>query len=520
MYKALIVDDEPVILDGLRRVLDWEEHGIEIAAQASTAAEALRVLATGGIHILVTDIRMPVMDGLELIRRAQQGEDPPRCVVLSGHDEFTYLQTAIKLGIENYLLKPVNRDELSETMQAITRKLGGPDRARAPVDRVFRANLLERWLTRSIGDAELRERANLAGVDLSRPSHVVALLRCRAGRACAPAERTGGARAALARLCEERCDVSRGLTTFLDSDGDVVLIAAVDHGTPTRAVLRELVRGLAGAARDRLGVPVFASLGGLEDTYRGAPASYVRAKELQGHSLVLPPEAIADSEDIGRAVRERRAKLDVDFSVFDQIVRAGREAECERFVESLLERMATTPGVTPKLVRDVALELVYHVTHAVRPPGLRGEMAMEPITDCSEILRLGTIDELAEWLRDMIRRALELDRQVDRGYSPLVRQVLREVHANRGKDLSIKVLAAQLNKNAAYLGQLFKQETGQLLSVYLAGVRIEEAKQLLRETNLKMAEISHTVGYPNLNYFYRVFKKSTGVSPTDFRNER
>ncbi len=517
MFKALIVDDEPVILHGLRRIVDWDEHGIEIVAQVTTAAEALERLEAGRIHILLTDIRMPGMDGLELIRLAKLRYPWMRSVVLSGHDEFSYLQTAIKLGIENYLLKPVNRDELSETLQAIVGKLelenGDP-----PMDaRGFRTNLIQRWLTRTIGDAELQERAAMADLDLRAEGYTVAVVRAHRGAGRDTSDRIAGIRSGVRKLCEDHLAPRARVDTFLDSDGDVVVLIGGSGVGEQRGDLVGLLRECARGARDTLGVQVFVSLGSRALGYRDAATSYTRAKDLQSYSLVLPPESIADADAIDRTVRERRARFDVDFSAFDDLLRVGREADCARFVAEALRTMGDTPGVTPRLVRDVALEIVYHVAHALRRMGTGDAAAGEPLQDSSDILGLQTIEELRAWLGRFIHRAFDMDRTGESTFSPLIRQVLQHVRVNRGRDLSIKVLAAQFNKNAAYLGQLFKQETGVLLSEHLAAIRIEEAKQLLRDTSLKTAEISRKVGYPNLNYFYRVFKKSTGLSPTEFR---
>ena len=130
---------------------------------------------------------------------------------------------------------------------------------------------------------------------------------------------------------------------------------------------------------------------------------------------------------------------------------------------------------------------------------------------------MNTIDELASWLKLVILQAVSLIRSENDKYSPMIRQILDYIQQNYNKDISIKLLSSSFNINAAYLGQLFKNETGEMLTNYVNGIRIEKAKEMLVNTNLKASEISERVGYPNTNYFYRIFKKITGISPTEYR---
>src|SRR5690349_16006765 len=108
MYRVLIVDDESFILDGLKVIIDWEEYGLEIAGQSSNGVKALELIKQSGFHILITDIKMPYMDGIELIKKIRQEEINIKIIILSGYDDFEYVREAAKHGIENYLLKPIN----------------------------------------------------------------------------------------------------------------------------------------------------------------------------------------------------------------------------------------------------------------------------------------------------------------------------------------------------------------------------------------------------------------------------
>ena len=116
MYSVLLVDDEPSVLTGLRYVIDWDEYGVEIAGTASNGTQALELLRELPVDILITDIQMPQMGGLELLQQVRAQNMDLRCIILTGYDDFKYVKKAAQLGIENYLLKPVSPEELSETL--------------------------------------------------------------------------------------------------------------------------------------------------------------------------------------------------------------------------------------------------------------------------------------------------------------------------------------------------------------------------------------------------------------------
>lgn len=119
----MIVDDEPIILQGLRSLIDWESLDIEIVAEASCGSDALDILLTQKVHILITDIKMSYMNGLELIKQIRERKLTTKIIVLSGYDDFTYIKEAVNYGIENYLLKPVSDTELLSTLQLTIEQL-------------------------------------------------------------------------------------------------------------------------------------------------------------------------------------------------------------------------------------------------------------------------------------------------------------------------------------------------------------------------------------------------------------
>jgi len=180
MYKMLIADDEPFIVEGLKHILNWEEYGIELTCTASNGIEALDIMKKEGAELLITDIKMPKMNGLELIQKVKELNPNTHFIILSGYDEFEYLKESIKLGIENYILKPINFEELEETILNIINKLDHKNLQDSYLNKdisIIKNNILYRWVTGSISEAELIERSSLLDIPLNFSKYVVCILK-------------------------------------------------------------------------------------------------------------------------------------------------------------------------------------------------------------------------------------------------------------------------------------------------------------------------------------------------------
>ncbi|WP_025705035.1 response regulator, partial [Paenibacillus graminis] len=180
MYKVFIVDDEPFIIEGLYDIVDWAGMGMEIVGRAENGQEALEALSSLRADILITDISMPLMNGLDLIRAVRKLQPGMKVIILSGYDEFGYLKEGMTLGIENYLLKPINLEEFRATLNNTVEKLHMSrveDELNAQSISILRDNIMHRWLREQIGANEFRERSELLGIQLDKPLLLAGLLR-------------------------------------------------------------------------------------------------------------------------------------------------------------------------------------------------------------------------------------------------------------------------------------------------------------------------------------------------------
>ena len=524
MYKILIVDDEPHILEGLKHVVNWEEHGIEISAQAHNGVEALEILDKNKVHILLSDIRMPKMDGLELIRRVKQKGWNIRFIILSGHDDFMYIKEAVKLGMENYLLKPVDKEELSRTLLNTIEKIES-DLYKNITERqgmnVFRENILNRWVSNRIDENELLEKSPHVNIKLKGNEYTAAIVKVFPHTKASAGEsenKQNLADFAVLNICSEMTQEGELAYVFNDLNGDIVLLFPGNGPGLCKQEILNVLQSCISNINICLKMDIFISVGSRENGYKTAYKSYQTAKELQGYSLIISKNSIVDMDEISKAAMERQEKTDIDFAAFSKMLDTKKTEECTSFIDACFDRMKLIKGITPQFIQNTAIEILYHISNALKNNSRNNMLNKEDLRiSFSDVYQISTITELTSWLKLVVQKAVEIMKSDEDKYTPLIKQILSYIKQNYNRDISIKLLSSIFNINSAYLGQLFKNETGEMLTNYINGIRIEKARDMLLHTNLKVSDISEKVGYVNTNYFYRIFKKITGVSPAEYR---
>ncbi|MGM1050021.1 MAG: response regulator [Bacillota bacterium] len=500
MYKVFVVDDEPFIIEGLYDAVDWPRFDIEIVGNAENGKLALEKLKDLPVDILITDISMPVMTGLELIAEARKIKPELKVIILSGFDDFAYLKEAMRLGIENYLLKPINLKELEETLSGTIEKINA-SRASYALNEydisILRSNILHRWLTGKIEPEELSERASLLGLRLDQPYMMVSVLRTQSAKV----------EQALIQLVENEDNV----LYLVDYDGDFVVIFTMDD---SEAEKPRAIRLLQQVREQCFEEDICISLGSVETLPEHNTDSYRHAKEAQEYFLVLEQPSYVDYVDIKERKEEASRSFSLHWPDYAKGIAARDKQELFNKIDSDYERLRNTPGIVPSALQSFAVELIIRfkmelsdIQYGAAPDFVKNTL--------TRIMESASIDDLIAAVKEGIGGLVDsLNSDIK---SPVIQQTLHHIHQSYNEDLSLKVLAGQYHIHPVYLGHLFHKETGESFTEYINRYRIEKAKELLRTTSLKVQEISREVGYWETGYFYKQFKKYVGLSPRDFK---
>lgn len=511
MYNVFLVDDEPFIIEGLEAILEWNDYGLQIVGHANNGEEAWNYLKDHPCDIVVSDIMMPKMTGLQLIEKLKDAHPHMRYIILSGYNEFSYVREGIKLGVENYLLKPINLEEFKTTLETTVQKLD-QTKARQQAELhnrdILRDNILYRWVRDQIHTEELLQRADLLGIDFVHPYYLTALIRLERHGKLAQDDQMN----VLDELNWSWLDAFEEAYCVREWDGEVALVFGLSAAEEKEQVVSRLSQWKL-EEESKLGEQLQITIGSTEPGYLNASKSYMHAKQVQPYHLVSMDEPWIDYEEINQYHSSRPASVRPEVEPYLKLlVDRSKDGISERLSEDL-ERLRETEGAEPQDVRNFIVELLIHWSEFIKDEEIK---QVEDQNWFDAVYRVHSIEMLKE---HVLRIAADIIDHYDEPEqrSPVVKQVLTHIEQNYREEMSLKTLAQVFHMSPVYLGQLFQKEVQSTFSDYLNKTRIRAAKQLLVETPYRMNEISEQIGYWDKSYFYKQFKKYVGISPKEYR---
>ncbi|QGQ94452.1 response regulator [Paenibacillus psychroresistens] len=525
MYKVMLVDDEPFILEGLRQIINWDEHKLVIAAVANQGEKAFEMIKGLAIDILITDIQMPNVNGLELIMRIREEGLDIKCIILSGYDNFDYIKKALPLGIENYLLKPINEVELSSTLLTTVKKLDNEIHEKFKLREnagILRENILYRWITNVIEPAELKERAAIVQIDLKCPTYLIGFMRIVNAGIGSFIKSDPVLTFAVLNIANEVIGSFGKSIVISNHKSDFIFLFASHTLLEDKQEIEQLIKASIENISKILKINVFAALGSLQSDFRNVYKSYEHAYSIIDYSLISEPNTIIDFDAARPSYEDHQITIQTDMEQLRiHIINHDKQSSFD-FMDNFFERLRQVPNMNPVLLQNISIDLLYNHTYHLNQRIKIDKNVIFNSTDhfLQEIFEIHDRLELINWVKQFVSNLIDqllLKKEADS--NPLINRVLNYMESHYATDISLKMLSAHFNVNTAYLGQLFKMEVGGMFTNYLNQLRINKAKDLLLTTELPASEIALQVGYTNANYFYNIFKKLTGQYPTKYKRE-
>lgn len=518
LYRVIIVEDDPLIREGLCKIIFWEECGLELVGCASNGEQALKLLETVEADICITDIKMPIMDGLTFMRTCNAMKKKIKFVVLSGYSDFELVKDAARIGIENYLLKPVDKEELVQTLVTIVSKLESEQMDTAVVNegiRIFRENLLYRSIIGEIKYEELMEREAYLGLSISH-DYVVGIFRAIELR---PASNQMNNREKILLLKKqqellERSGVGNGV---MDMNGNLLMLFpyAESNRHEIESIISKMVRNVERDEKYRS----FVAMGITVKSFREVEKSYYSAKTLLENYEICPTANIMWQQGI---YLETNISIDYHRKIMELIdeFNLSDKEKALRLWEEISEDLRRIPGMRISTMHAMGLIFLNRIINNMKKFNPNTEYKMLQLQiKISDIYKNDHPAKLSEWMEDMIERVFELSDETVNNYSKNISKIVNYLECNYKKNICIKTVADEFKMNQVYLGRIFRQETGKGFTEYVNLLRIKKAKELLRDTDIPIWKIAEQVGYLNSNYFYTIFKRNEGMTPAAFRQK-
>ncbi|GFG48028.1 UNVERIFIED_CONTAM: response regulator transcription factor [Streptococcus canis] len=481
MYKVLLVDDEYMILQGLTMIIDWQALGFEVVQTAKSGKEALSYLAQNPVDVMISDVNMPGMTGLDLIEAAKTYHPQLQTLILSGYQEFSYVQKAMELETKGYLLKPVDKAELQAKMKQF-KDLLDAQQAESLRQEAYHDSLLTLWLTDELNEKEFQQLSQgLPAAALT--GFTVLYLDCQEWQ---PAIDT--------------YFKQEGQPFYLKKEEDKKLYLAVLLGKASRAkaFTNELQVRLARTINQII-------LGETVDDWENVYESYNQVRKSLFYNSKMSSARIKGGQKI--ELPESR----LQFFAFNKALMIGDEPTILSKLEAIFDEMKTL-NFSPEDVKHVSFLLFSDI--------YRQFPILDKMTYLSMVKTIHDSQSIDRILTEL-KKVLDLTNQShspEKRYSDLVNETIDCIRKEYHQELTLKAIADRLHVNGVYLGQCFKNETERSFAQYLNHVRIQKAQQLLLYTNKTINEIAYETGYNTNHYFIKMFKKLNGLSPKEFRD--
>ena len=525
-YSVMLVDDEEDVIEIIRRKLNWEEMGFCVTASAHNGVEALETAEELQPDVVMTDIKMPYMDGLTLARKLKEQNPKVKIIIFSGFDEFEYAKEAIKLEAEEYLLKPVNADELNGVFARIKQNLDKEIDEEQNIDKlknyyieslpILQENFYTSLLRGQIKPDRIGSLIVGYQIDLKGPYYTTVLLHISSSDVPDDMDSTL-LNVSVKRLAAELLS-DRWRAKIVTWFTDIVLIAQLENEEEMTALTDDCDR-FCRTAKKFSRATVTAGIGHVVPIISDLSKSFEGADSAVSYRMMYGTgKAINIAEIDPHENAEIPSAEDGMQNVFHRIKTGTTESVDEavrQLVDSIIQARSTI-----QQYRLLVMEMIADIFRFGNNNHLNMEDVFGKNNDVySEALSIDSPSALVAWLYDISIKMQQLivsERQSStRSFVDKAEDYVKDNYAD--KELTIESICNYLGVSSAYFSTVFKKETGKTFINYLTEIRMKKAVELLIDQNEKTYIIAEKTGYADPNYFSYVFKKQYGMSPSKYK---
>lgn len=497
MLKVILVDDEPNVRQGVKMMIPWEELDMSVVAEGEDGDDGLNKILTVNPDIVIADVKMPGMTGIQMIEAAIKSGFDGKAVILSGYSDFTYAKEAMALGVKQFILKPVDEDELISCLKALHDEITAE---KANVIQLRKGSeYISEQTVRGLLLGDLPEGTDLSAYD-NCGRFDVALISCTDAA-------DSSERSAMMDMIRKHLATLENIDIItVDLSGMIAVIFKNWNTSKIREAMDRMCRDYNGRIFITVGKTAL-SKEEIADSYRSAGELYNK-KFLYLHRGVIFPE---DTKTLSSAseTAENMSKQIFTFMEINDVTRI--EETLDAFSDSLCRNAGTPEKIKVSCITTV-LDIKSFIVKSL------GEKKAEQFRDEVIIGQIGAMNSLYDIIKLMKTEFIEASNNFyGRTTKSTMERVVQYIRANYSQELRLEMLANIFGYNSAYLGKVFHQYTGDNFNNYLDSIRIAEAKRLLAMDEYKVYEVAERVGYTNINYFHNKFKKYVGISPLSYK---
>ena len=539
MYNVLLVEDDSLEREIMRSSWVWQKSDFCLAAEVSSGEDAWAVLSQGNIDIVLTDIKMPGMDGLELSKRIHEEMPNIKIIIYSGHSDFQYARQAVSLGVSEYLVKTVKSEELLDALQKVAVKLREEARIYEEVSNYReqlqnnrqhqRQMLLENLAAGILSGDQLKQQAELLGLAPDCQFVCCAIVMYLDDKIL-----INESEHLMILESQQVIDAffkDLDVISFVHNLRENYLIFRNPQLSSIKEILRHAHICVAGQQQrsNRLYRPMIA-LGGLKEGIAGIPESFADARFLLNfHHLIGSDDLLFFDEvqPIHQTTYKSELALAKEKESINRILAQGNKSDVPDLVDSLVDKLQNI-NISLVFFQYTYIEIANIIRHFLleigeNPDDIRvGQAGSQNFLLSGNYLNWANdLPSFGQYLEKTLHAVIDIRNRKKRfQFNDVVLKAKKYIDQNfHDPTLNLTSIAAVVNINPSYFSALFSQEMGDTFIEYLTGIRIEKAKVLLKTTSLRTSDIAFAVGFSDSNYFSSIFRKITSESPRSFKSK-
>lgn len=513
MLKLIIADDEGLVRRGLKTEVDWSEYGIEVAGEAKDGEEALRLALDICPDIVITDIRMPNVDGLEFIRKIHQIDKDIKIIILSGYDDFAVAKEALKHGVLDYLLKPTDMDELDRVIRKAT-DIIREERERTGLEQKLRKKAEEKYFYELIDDGDVSVEEDIVE-GWNSGKYCVLVLEQDNGYS---AETSIALKKEIGSIKD--CLNSRfNQSIVFDKNNQIVVILCITDVVTPEGKISDLCKEIKRLIENELGVKVAIGLGRAYSDVKHVSKSYEEARiavNYKGSSGLQDIISVDDIEPQDYKVYELYIERIKSIEAYCNLRNSKKVSE---LVTEIFSNITSCAWISIKTVQTISGYLLLSLSKTLLEAGLpKKEIFLKEDRMREKIKRIDSIERIEKYVLEEFRDTLQyIVQREEKSTKVSINDISKYIEDNYNRDISLNEIGDFFSITPEYVSSLFKKERGENYLVFLSRLRIERATEMLRDSELKTYEIAERVGYYDTHHFSKVFKKLMGMTPSEYR---
>lgn len=535
MHKVLIIDDDRIIRKGLITTIPWEKYGFQIIGEAPDGEQGLKIIEECHPHIVISDIKMPFMDGLDMAHIIRERYPTIKVILLTGYNDFNYAHKAIKVRAFDYLLKPIDKEILLEKVQKAAVEWDEENKAQRRISEAnpfYRQTFFKKILEHHGAEDEedLLQEARSLGIELTGQTFIVLLIKIDEydkglEKTAEFSQQREVLKYCVFNICEELIHMERkGGVVELESDELILIYSSHESFEQAEEKARVLAEEIKNTVKKYVRTTLTVVLGGAYQGICSIDSSYREARSALAFRHLIGKDKVFSMIDI-EIFPDNHNDIQIKGKEHEFInnVKLGFVQEALGVLNDLEIEMMQQNYISLHNVRILSVQLIIALFRGAAEWGKGWENTHQAnvASYYSQINGMQTISEIMNLLRQVtcdLSQFIITQRESQGGCAVgEAAKYIEEHYAKQG--LSLQEIAKHVHMNPVYMSVLFKQEKNVTFSDFLLQLRMKNAMEMLRCHNMKTYEVAEAVGYGSPEYFSVCFKKYTGVSPTEFKNK-